>query len=227
MVGDDLTVSLFFLSLAALFGVEVLRAEEKTRRITFGLLAAGCAVAGGFWLLVKKIWPPFTELAGSVATNPIAWFIIVMFSLAVFALRTPKVKSSIASTSTPAPKLPPDQPASDPVIIPPERKEGKIFVDSGPEYLVGLIKNRSRIQAQKLLEPFLGKWIGVRGTVTNIYPDFVSLNGEVPKLFVTMMLNDKNRERFHMLELNKSISVIGKLKDLRQFDVELEECELL
>jgi len=111
MAGDDLSVFLFFLSLAVIFGVEAVRAELD--------LAAHCVCDywdrlrnhGIFWLHIKQIWPPLTAATALVATSPLAWFVVVMFILAVFRDRQPNnlaaaaTRRSIAEVPrTPLPK---------------------------------------------------------------------------------------------------------------------------
>jgi hypothetical protein len=66
--GDDLAISLFFLSLAIpAFGLEAMKAETIPRRITFAILAIACLLAALFWLQLKLIWPPFAATMASIS----------------------------------------------------------------------------------------------------------------------------------------------------------------
>jgi hypothetical protein len=89
--GDDLAISLFFLSLAIpAFGLEAMKAETIPRRITLAILAIACLLAALFWLQLKLIWPPFAATMASISTNPVAWFCLVMFILGVLAFHQPR-----------------------------------------------------------------------------------------------------------------------------------------
>ena len=104
MSGDDLAIFLFFLSLAFGFGLEAVRAETVARRVTFAALSGICLLAGIFWLQIKTVWPAFTVAVTSIATNPLAWFIVAMFILAVFAFHSPK-KRNVGGQRQPSPPI--------------------------------------------------------------------------------------------------------------------------
>jgi len=92
--GDDLAISLFLLSLAGpTFGLEAMKAETIERRITFGFLAIIFLIAALFWFQIKKIWPPFTASMASIATNPLAWFVVMMFIFGIFAFHHPRLQT--------------------------------------------------------------------------------------------------------------------------------------
>jgi hypothetical protein len=90
MHGDDLAIILFLLTLGTAFGVEAVKAETLLRRAAFGGLAAFFLLTGLFWLQLKKLWPPLTEWAASIATNPMSWFIVFILVVAIFAFHRPK-----------------------------------------------------------------------------------------------------------------------------------------
>jgi hypothetical protein len=84
MAGDDLTILLFFLSCAVTFGVETANAETSLRRLAFGFLTLACLGSGVLWQFLKTILATsITENVAAVATNPVSWFVIAMFLLAV------------------------------------------------------------------------------------------------------------------------------------------------
>jgi hypothetical protein len=85
LAGDDLAIVLFCASLAVGFGLETMKAETITRKAVFGFLTAALVPNMIFWLQIKKVWPPFTEAANSISTNPVAWFVVFMFILAMLA----------------------------------------------------------------------------------------------------------------------------------------------
>jgi len=98
--GDDLAVSLFFLSLALpAFGLEAVKAETIPRRVMFAILAVACLLTALLWIQIKQIWPPFAVTITSLSTNPVAWFAVLMFILGVFAFHRPR-KASKQDIST-------------------------------------------------------------------------------------------------------------------------------
>jgi hypothetical protein len=91
--GDDLAIFLFFLTTAFGFGFEAVRAETSPRRITFSVFSVWVLLAGIFWLQIKPLWPSFTAATISVATNPVCWFVVLMFIFAVFAFHKPRASA--------------------------------------------------------------------------------------------------------------------------------------
>jgi hypothetical protein len=83
--GDNLAVFLFWIALSVPFGIEAVKAEERTYQFSFAALAAVTFLLGLFWVPISKLWPPLTEAVASVATSPQSWFLIFMFAVAVFA----------------------------------------------------------------------------------------------------------------------------------------------
>jgi hypothetical protein len=83
MQGDDLSILLFWITLAVTFGYEAVKAETKLRRIGLGVLAGIFLLCGVFWLQIKKIWPPLTESMADVANSPQTWFTLFIFIAAI------------------------------------------------------------------------------------------------------------------------------------------------
>ncbi len=183
-----------------------------------------------------------------MATNPIAWFVVFMFILAVMAFHRPKEQrkaisvfmppSSPLSPPLPSPSLSPiTQTVQEKVDIEQEIPKEKEFVDVTPQYLQGLRrqKNISSVQIDRILAPYIGKWIKVTGVVTEVYRSTLwlrvsyepkKLGEEHYNVMVMLVIPEKERERFHLPELNKTISAIGQINAVSPHEVELENCEL-
>ena len=199
--GDDLVIFLFFLSLAFALGLEAVKAETAARRISFTVLSGACLLAGVFWLQIKKIWPPFTDVIISVATNPSAWFVILMFILAVFAFHHPKTKNTVNQPKRINGSK--EQETREQQKEQSKPKEPREFVDTTPEYLLGLRKDLSSFQYSKLVEPYIGKWLSVTGTVDNICDGFVVLREQIGAPATFLYFDDAWKDRFHTLETTK------------------------
>lgn len=231
--GDDLTIFLFWLSLAFGLGLEAVKAETVSRRIGFWALCGVCIVTGIFWLQIKKVWPPFTDGVSSVASNPMAWFFLLMFILAVFAFHRPKGRhpattESVGAIAAPAlPVVPATtvSPPASPPSAPAPKVEERVFIDTTPQYLMGLLKDRPRVHGNKLTAPYIGKWLRLAGTVDDIFPGFVVLREGIGKPGIYLYFNDDQKERFHLLEVGKQISAIGQIRAVMSQDFEMENCE--
>lgn len=245
MAGDDLTISLFLVGLGATFGLEAMKAETLPRRGLFGILAGIFLLIGIAWLQVKPLWPPLTTAVSAVATNPVSWFVVAMFALAIIAFQPRRPRGEPTPTSealspsriaavppTPIPMPPPvaaAEPAQEPIEEVPRE-----FANTTPEYLMSIRgqENLTRVQTDKLLSVYLGKWMKVTGTVSQIYHRITWLTlGENTKpgerLSVILVVSDTWRDRFHLLEMNKKISAIGIISEINISEVQLDDCELV
>jgi hypothetical protein len=234
VAGDDLTISLFLVGLGATFGLEAMKAETFPRRGLFGVLAGIFLLIGFAWLQVKPLWPPLTTAISTIATNPVSWFVVAMFALAIVAFQprrprggpTPMPEALLLPRIAAVPPKP--EPTPEPI-----KEEPREFVNTTPEYLLGIRRqeNLTRIQTDKLLSPYFGKWLKVTGTVTQIYDriTWVRIGEAVPgkTLSVILIVKDTWKPRFHMLEMNNIITAIGKIGEISYSEVQLEECELV
>lgn len=111
--------------------------------------------------------------------------------------------------------------------------EERIFVDVPPAYLTGLLKDRLEIHGQKLVEPYIGKWLRVTGAVKNVVN---SIDGNsvimsldpvtaIDLILLLVKFDIKWQDRVHTLRENQQISVIGKIVTIQLFNLILEDCE--
>jgi hypothetical protein len=237
VAGDDLTISLFLCGLGATFGLEAVKAETFPRRGLFGVLAGIFLLTGIAWLQVKPLWPPFTTAVSAIATNPVSWFVVAMFALAIIAFqpRRPHVEPTPAPKPLPLPlvaAVPPSAAAVEPVPEP-IKEAPREFINTTPEYLLGIRRqeNLTRIQTDKLLSPYIGKWLKVTGTVTQIYDRITWIRiGPVVQgdtLSVLLVVNPTWKASFHLLELKQTISAIGRINEVSYSEIQLEDCELV
>lgn len=119
-----------------------------------------------------------------------------------------------------------------------ELPDGRTIVDVTPEYLTGLFDDHTDIQAERLIEAFIGKWMRVSGPVGNVssitegkavvrFPN--SSSGDpYGFLNVTMYFNDESviDNRLRILQKGDRIQVVGQIRRVSSAWVELEDCEL-
>ena len=119
-----------------------------------------------------------------------------------------------------------------PEMIAPKKRE---FVDVLPETLLGLSNQEklTRVQTDLMMKPYIGKWLRVTGTITDIYPNAVALRTIEGKpspgglLFdVILIVDDAWKERFHLLERNRKITVVGMIQEVDRSMVTLHHPEL-
>jgi hypothetical protein len=115
--------------------------------------------------------------------------------------------------------------------------EGRIFVGPSitPEYLLGLFEGHTSIQARKLIEPFIGKWLKISGNLDEVMspsPNIAQVTfsdrgfqgklASVYMYFRTKALID----RLATMRRGDSVVVIGEIRNVNSSHVELEDCEL-
>jgi hypothetical protein len=234
--GDNLTIVLFLIGTAITLAVAAMsQAGWKHPLLIYSLffLAAVFAAAGLGWPILKTISEPVTATVNQIATNPVAWFVVLMLGMGA-TLFHPNRDAKISETSNPLVRTPSPS-AVVPIAVPviehtteSPKEEPREFVDTTPEYLLGLRKekNRTQVQTDKLVEPYLGKWIRVSGTIYDIYDSFVVLRDGEESSAVYLMYDMAWKDKFHLLEKRKIIFAIGKIHDISS-DLQLKHCELV
>jgi hypothetical protein len=108
--------------------------------------------------------------------------------------------------------------------------QGRDFV--GPNitlpYLSSLFHNKTKIQGRKLCEPLVGKWIRILGKVQNISDQIrlmITLGGPLGNVGC-IFDETKWKDRVAMLPLHEKITVIGKIYNIEEGWLWLDECEL-
>jgi hypothetical protein len=103
----------------------------------------------------------------------------------------------------------------------------KTVVDVTPEYLISFFKDHVNVQAQRLLEPYIGQRMVVRDAeviqVSESFPGrlMVSTNAHVDLRF-----KEDWRPRVLVLRKGSRITAIGEIKGVSFGSVDLENCEL-
>jgi hypothetical protein len=112
--------------------------------------------------------------------------------------------------------------------------DGRVLVDVNPQYLTDFFREHTDIQAKKLLEAFIGKWMRVSGPVGDVYANDEN-NATVyfnPPTYgrtrVLMYFNDKATidDRLRVLKKGDRVTVIGQIDWAWPQQLELDNCEL-
>jgi hypothetical protein len=109
----------------------------------------------------------------------------------------------------------------------------RIIVDVTPLYLMDLFSEHTSIQAQRLIEPYIGKWIRISGPLGDVsdneyFSQVVFEHG--PKMFaqVFMYFRQPNRsDRLSVLRRGTELTVLGQIERVNGMEVHLDNCELI
>jgi hypothetical protein len=110
----------------------------------------------------------------------------------------------------------------------------RVFVEITPDQLMAMAKFGTAIEGEQLIKSYIGKWMNLLVTV-----DEVSCDADVGTILVyrsvwigywpklTLRFLPCWNEKLERLRRKREISIIGKIKGVSEFHIELEECELL
>jgi len=112
--------------------------------------------------------------------------------------------------------------------------DGRTIVDVTPEYLMGLFDKHTSIQAEKLVEAFIGKWIRLSGPLGDVMPgggDSVAVvftHERFQHRGVMMFFNNRAtiENQLRVLRKGDQITVIGQIQRVFSASLELKNCEL-
>jgi hypothetical protein len=110
-----------------------------------------------------------------------------------------------------------------------------MFVDVTPEYLTGFFRGgHTSIQAKKLAEAFIGKWMKISGHVDDVLGS-TDLQRQVTFKGRSIFNNDQVFlyfrpewfDRLSTLKPGDKITVIGQLIEANKIEIHLANCELV
>jgi len=111
-------------------------------------------------------------------------------------------------------------------VVPPNER---MVVDVTPEYLTSFFEKHTSIQATKLVEDYIGKWIKVAGPLGDVYPNQVTFERTSRFGPTVFMYFDMNiwKDRLAVLRRSRRIEVLGQLERVSAMEVHLKNCELI
>ncbi len=108
--------------------------------------------------------------------------------------------------------------------------EPRKIVPVEPEYLAGLHHDLLSVQAQRLVEPYIGKWMRVAGSIRDIDDarQFLIVSRETPRngASVHMIFRPKWGSSLNVLRRGDPFQVEGKISRVDAAGVTLRDCEL-
>lgn len=116
----------------------------------------------------------------------------------------------------------------------------RIVVDVTPEYLVGLFKDYTSVQADKLAAPYLGKWIEISGPLGDVFPRKPAGGGRYTlsvffadrgigfnKSYVFLQCDEAWLDRLTILPRGSNIKILGLIEKISRVEIRLGNCELV
>lgn len=179
-------------------------------------------VVGGGALVSLGIWAQNTPSPHLWLNR---WFDLLMFALsAVTVIGGYAVLSPLHGLPMPRLKGKPTSTLSQP---------GDVDLDR--TYLAGLFKEHTEVQVQKLIANYLGKWTqfsGSLGQVTagnfNKSLSHVTFEGPLRNPFPSMSFRGEQwAERLSIMRRGTPITVRGRITEITNFSITLDDCELV
>ncbi len=172
------------------------------------ILAASLVVSGFFHFLAARTLRPLSRSNNEVKEAPIN-----------------KVKETPKETPKDIPKeTPPEQATSTQI------SDGRTIDSDDFQYLRSCFEGRTEIEAERLVQPYLGKWVRVSGTVANVVG-----GGDRASFTVTLenkyaffnFREDRWRSRLEVLRQGAHISLLGRITSIHSWKIDIDDCELL
>ena len=114
------------------------------------------------------------------------------------------------------------------------QQPGRIFLDEAPWFLMQFFREHTTIQAKKLVDPYLGKWVRPLNVAIYNINEIVSgghrisaTSDDEEGIFITLRFGKDWDERISILRRNGKLTIIGQLTDVGTRELELENCEIL
>jgi len=112
--------------------------------------------------------------------------------------------------------------------------DGRVVVDVTPHYLSGLFDHHTDIQASRLTEAYVGKWLRLTAEVDNVTSlphgesAFISTAVEKPHVTIHMIFEgaDVVDNQLRVLRKGDHVTVVGKIERVLHGCLDLNDCEL-
>jgi hypothetical protein len=185
----------------------------------------------GVVALICIIWPK-ASLQGkqSVGAFPLPlWiFLGVLLMAGVLHFAAARIQSTTPDIPTSVPN------GSSPMAVPIAQLEGRVFLgpDITSEFLTAFFKDHTTMQAKKMVETYIGKWITASGHLRNVselnpWGILVFLESETGDPDTVMTFPPKWIGRLSVLRPGNRIDAIGKIERIDYRSVKLNDCELI
>lgn len=169
-------------------------------------------VESKFWLRVDLLW------AGVLAIG------LIMLVWSIHDLKAHQT-------------MPQAEPTSPTLSVPEKRttrqdNEERHIVDVTPQYLTGLFANYTSLQAKKLADDYMNKWMRVTGVIRDIDPSdpvdpCIRVQFLVGSELILLVFSEDWKDRLAVMRQGTRITALGQIHDVFRQGMVLENCEVL
>jgi hypothetical protein len=195
-----------------------------------GSFVIGCAALYFVWSSqhpqVAEQGPPMQPV---ISLHAPMWIFLIGLVVAGLLQLTAAVIQGGTWKKKPVPSLT----ASSSALLPASQVEGRTIVgaDITPKLLCGFFNQYMHVQAQKLVQPYIGMWMRVSGNLANvreINSSLVMVRFDAEEGASTLLFFDKEKwfNRLSILVKGNKVTVIGKIEQVDSTTFQLSECEL-
>jgi hypothetical protein len=177
-------------------------------------------------IVVLMVWPPQQgpaaatpkgqPMTGWVMPSILAFCLVLAGVLHLLAARTRRdpspTRTEVFEEIRP--------PATSPPTLATQDSKGRIFVgpDITPQFLSSLLTGHTEVQAEKLLDIYIGKWIRLSGDLSHVgkfeYGSSTVMFSSQPLMgtpTIVMQFGKAWTERLSVLRLGNNINIIGRI----------------
>jgi hypothetical protein len=231
---NDLAVLGFCELMGLMFGLppsEALYRGEpiSARMLLFALIGIIFAALGPLWPKLKRQLPRRFSARFVRVASDFQWWMILLITLFFSQVFSDLTRETQHAATTGEALLRQESSFLNPSATP---TPPVVFLNFGPLYFAGIVKNRStEAQVRALVKPYLGKWMKIVGKVKNVRePEYAGspFQGETDVVFtfdqggkqgaiIVQATFDKSwHDRVSQLNAGDQISVVGELTTVYQ-----------
>ncbi|PYK44494.1 MAG: hypothetical protein DME53_08010 [Verrucomicrobia bacterium] len=180
-----------------------------------------------------KVSPDLIQPFLSFVLSPAGRLSIIILGFALILLASFGSKNSTSQVGRlDAERLPEPEPASRPHA---ERTADREFVRITPDDLMNMCRNHMDIEAQRLIRPYIGKWMEVAGRIHNVRSSsensaqvtFDRPIGPEIRDFYMYFRDPKWIDRLVVLRRGAELVVAGRITEISAICVTLDDCEIM
>ena len=163
-------------------------------------------------------------------TGPLVCLGCLIALVALDRRRTSKTKTTVTPVAFGGTQ---DRQVIVPTITDSPQEVKREIIDVEPDYLMGFFDEHTSIQAQRLIEPYIGKWTRVSGPLGDVRNNeyfsqivFDRPRGTYTTIYMYFHQSDRS-DRLSILRRGTKLTVLGQIKEVRAYEFHLANCELI